>query len=89
MSDSLSRFTQPRAATSLTAEDEETLLDEGPSSEFDPAATIADGDEDDDSAALSYEGLFNDAEDWDVPFFLSAPPPLPFGRHFSDRSLFL
>ena len=63
MSDSLSRFTQPRAARSLTAEDEDSLLDEGPTSEFDPAETIADGDEDDDSAELPYEGLFNDAED--------------------------
>ena len=32
-------------------------------SEFDPAETIADGDEDDDSAELPYEGLFDDAED--------------------------
>ena len=41
------------AATSLTTEDEDSLLDEGPTSEFDPAETIANGDEDDDSAELA------------------------------------
>ena len=52
MSDSLSPFTKPRAAPSLTAEDEHSLLDEGATSEFGPAETIADGDEDNDSAVL-------------------------------------
>ena len=63
MSDSLSRFTQPSAAKSLTVENEDSLLDGGPTSEFDSAEIIAGDDEDEDSAERSSEGLFYDAED--------------------------
>ena len=63
MSDSLSRFTQLRAATPLIAEGEDSLLDEGPASEFDPAETVVDGAEDDGISELPYEGLFKDTED--------------------------
>ena len=63
MSDSSSLFTQPRAATPLIAENEDSPLDEGPAREFDPAETIVDGVEDDGICKLPYKDLFKDTED--------------------------
>ena len=62
MSDSFIILVNSTATPSI-AEDEDSLLDEGPASEFEPAETIIDSVGDDGISELPYEHLFNDTED--------------------------